>query len=82
MTFSNRGRTYFVLIVLKYRKESDGGLSAKISKLTIHSMKKKSQRIGMRLSSSLGLVHVVSCCFYLGRIKKERPIYIVFFFND
>lgn len=45
-------------LVVKYRKETDGGLTAKISKLSIHSVVKKSQRIGMRLSSHLGLASV------------------------
>ncbi|GFR28534.1 dynamin-binding protein [Trichonephila clavata] len=46
-------------LVFKYRKQADTSLSGRISKLTIHSMAKKTSRFGMRLSSSFGLKTVI-----------------------
>ncbi|GIY80564.1 dynamin-binding protein [Caerostris darwini] len=46
-------------LVFKYRKEADTSLSGRISKLTIHSMAKKTSRFGMRISSSIGLKTVI-----------------------
>lgn len=45
-------------LVQKYRRVSshDQSLSAKISRLTIHTMKKKSSRLGMKIYSKIGLV--------------------------
>ncbi|XP_074659754.1 dynamin-binding protein-like isoform X2 [Tubulanus polymorphus] len=42
-------------LVYKYRKDADSSLSDKISKLNIHSIKKKGVRMGARLSTNLGL---------------------------
>ncbi|GFT34885.1 dynamin-binding protein [Nephila pilipes] len=46
-------------LVFKYRKQADTSLSGRISKLTIHSMAKKTSRFGMRISSSFGLKTVI-----------------------
>ncbi|XP_013387330.1 dynamin-binding protein [Lingula anatina] len=42
-------------LVYKYRKEADSKLSDKISRLSIHSIMKKSNRLSMKLTSNLGL---------------------------
>ncbi|KAG8196563.1 hypothetical protein JTE90_003576 [Oedothorax gibbosus] len=42
-------------LVFKYRKQADTSLSGRISKLTVHSMAKKTSRLGMRLTCSFGL---------------------------
>lgn len=42
-------------LVFKYRKHADTSLSGRLSKINIHSMLKKSSRLGMRLSSTIGL---------------------------
>ncbi|CAL1281416.1 unnamed protein product [Larinioides sclopetarius] len=46
-------------LVFKYRKQVGTSFSERISKLTIHSMAKKTSRIGMRISSSFGLKTVI-----------------------
>ncbi|XP_055933569.1 dynamin-binding protein-like [Argiope bruennichi] len=46
-------------LVFKYRKQSGTSFSERISKLTIHSMAKKTSRFGMRISSSFGLKTVI-----------------------
>ncbi|XP_054710835.1 rho guanine nucleotide exchange factor 38-like, partial [Uloborus diversus] len=46
-------------LVFKYRKQADTSLSGRISKLNMHSVAKKSSRLGMRLSSSFGLKTLV-----------------------
>ncbi|KAG1660804.1 Dynamin-binding protein [Nymphon striatum] len=45
-------------LVFKYRKDSQISFSAKLSKLNLHSLKKKSARMGMRLSSTMGIFSV------------------------
>ncbi|RWS26099.1 dynamin-binding protein-like protein, partial [Leptotrombidium deliense] len=42
-------------LVFKYRKEENSSFSSKISKLNMHTLKKKSSRFGYRLSSTFGL---------------------------
>ncbi|XP_015929681.1 rho guanine nucleotide exchange factor 38 isoform X2 [Parasteatoda tepidariorum] len=42
-------------LVFKYRKQADTSLSGRVSKLSIHSMAKKTSRFGMRLSTTIGL---------------------------
>ncbi|CAF0846447.1 unnamed protein product [Didymodactylos carnosus] len=43
------------LLVSKYRREKDEALTNKLYKLNMHTMRKKSARISMRLSSAFGL---------------------------
>ncbi|XP_064634293.1 dynamin-binding protein-like [Lineus longissimus] len=45
-------------LVYKYRQDSDTSFGEKIAKLNLHSIKKKSTRIGARLSSSLGVANM------------------------
>ncbi|CAM1320691.1 DNMBP (predicted) [Pycnogonum litorale] len=42
-------------LVFKYRRESPSSLSSRLSKLNLHSVKKKSARIGLKLSSTIGI---------------------------
>ena len=52
-------------IVLKYRDSGlEEKLSRKISRLNLHSVAKKSSRLGMLLKTSLGIAPMVSECFY------------------
>lgn len=51
-------------LVQKYRKDTDTSISSKLSKISFHSIGKKSGRIGMRLSSSLGLTSVTKDWFF------------------
>ena len=51
-------------IVLKYRDSGlEEKLSRKISRLNLHSVAKKSSRLGMLLKTSLGIAPMVSECF-------------------
>uniref|UniRef100_T1IVY4 Dynamin-binding protein n=1 Tax=Strigamia maritima TaxID=126957 RepID=T1IVY4_STRMM len=45
-------------IVVKYRQDEDTSLATTFSKINLHSLVKKSNRIGMRLSSTIGLTSV------------------------
>ncbi|XP_076307019.1 dynamin-binding protein-like isoform X2 [Tachypleus tridentatus] len=45
-------------LVFKYRKDMDTSLSTRISKLNLHSVKKKSSRFSAKLSTTLGLTSV------------------------
>ncbi|XP_013774351.1 dynamin-binding protein-like isoform X2 [Limulus polyphemus] len=45
-------------LVFKYRKDTDTSLSTRISKLNLHSVKKKSSRFSAKLSTTLGLTSV------------------------
>ncbi|VDO97935.1 unnamed protein product [Soboliphyme baturini] len=47
-------------LVKKYRRENDISLSQRLSRLSLHSVRKKGTRISVRLSSTLGLTHLVS----------------------
>ncbi|CAH1786582.1 unnamed protein product [Owenia fusiformis] len=42
-------------LVFKYRQESDHSIGDKMAKISFHSLKKKTARIGMRLSTNLGI---------------------------
>uniref|UniRef100_A0A915HUK1 Endophilin-A n=1 Tax=Romanomermis culicivorax TaxID=13658 RepID=A0A915HUK1_ROMCU len=46
-------------LVLKYRKEEESNLSSRLSKINIHTLRKKSNRLSMRLSTSIGLVQTI-----------------------
>ena len=60
-------------LVYKYKKDTDHSLSDKISKLNIHSIKKKSTRIGQRLSMNLGVaVQTVDENYNLEEIKIKN----------
>ncbi|GIY49775.1 dynamin-binding protein [Caerostris extrusa] len=58
--------------IFKYRKEADTSLSGRISKLTIHSMAKKTSRFGMRISSSIGLKTVNFARLKIKNSKKLK----------
>lgn len=47
------------VLVLKYKRTSDPGVADRLSKLNMHSVRKKGTRLSMRLSSTLGLANVV-----------------------
>ena len=46
----------FFISVYKYKKETDASIGDKLSKLSLHSIKKKSSRIKERFSVNLGFI--------------------------
>ena len=54
-------RFSFLRLVVKYKKEEDGGLTNKIQKLSWHSVVKKGSRFNQRLTQLTGLVSQVNC---------------------
>ncbi len=49
-----------IILVIKYGKNSDQSIGNRLSKLNLHSMKKKTSRLGYRLSITLGITQLVS----------------------
>ncbi len=47
------------ILVLKYRKDADQTIGDRLSKLNLHSMRKKSSRFGYRLSTTIGITQLV-----------------------
>lgn len=46
----------YPISVYKYKKDTDASLGDKLSKLSLHSIKKKSSRIKERFSANLGFI--------------------------
>lgn len=61
-------------LVFKYRKDTDTSLSSRFSKLTLHSLRKKSSRISTMLSSSLGLSSVTKDEDFAEAEKKFQTV--------
>ncbi|GAB6028758.1 hypothetical protein CHUAL_004575 [Chamberlinius hualienensis] len=61
-------------LVQKYRKDGDTSILSKLSKISFHSVGKKSGRIGMRLSSTLGLASVTKDWIFDEEEQKFREV--------
>ena len=61
-------------LVFKYRKETNSSFSSKISKLNLHTMKKKSSRLGFRISTTFGLSAITKDESFDNEMNKFKVI--------
>src|SRR6266487_4112711 len=61
-------------LVFKYRKDSNTSLSFRLSKFTLHTMKKKSSRLGIRITSTFRLANATKDEEFEARVYKFRTL--------
>ncbi len=63
-------------LVLKYRKESYNSFSSRFSKLNLHTVIKKSSRLGHRITSTFGLTSTTKVC--VNFFYEKSFLYFIF----